>query len=77
VGIDITNATIAEFQVKKPDGTLETWVASVYAPTKLSYIVQEGDFDQIGKYYLQAYIETADFMGKGETATFQVYDSYK
>ena len=76
-GTDISTATYLALKVKKPDGTLHEWVASLEGLTKLKYTVQAGDWDQKGRYYLQAYIEMPSWEGRGETVTFDIYDAYK
>lgn len=72
--IDLVDAgaTVTNLIVEKPDGTVETWVGSIYEITYIKYDVQDGDFDQYGTYHLQAYIEMPGWSGRGTTASFQV-----
>lgn len=69
---DITTATTADLLVEKPDGTVETWSGSVYDTTKIRYIVQSGDFDQAGEYFLQAYVVMPGGTWRGNTTSFRV-----
>jgi hypothetical protein len=73
---DITTAVTVSLKVKKPDGTEHTWVGSVYEDTKIRYIVQVGDFDQQGKYRVQAYVEMPGWQGRGDTTYFKVSPSF-
>lgn len=53
-GLDLTTATGGSFRVKKPDGTIVTWSATLSAATATSvlmtYLYQAGDLDLAGKY---------------------------
>jgi len=69
---DITAATLAALDVMKPDGSTDRWVGSVVDTTKIQYVVSVGDFDQVGEYRLQAYIEMPGWQGWGNTVTFKV-----
>jgi hypothetical protein len=70
---DISAATIKRIYVKKPDGTIVTWSATVYDTTKLHYVTQSTDLAAAGKYKLQPYIEIGDFKGRGTPVSFTVY----
>lgn len=69
---DITTATVTDLLVEKPDGTSHVWSGSAYDTTKIRYVVQAGDFDQDGEYYLQAYVEMPGWSGRGVTTSFRV-----
>jgi len=69
---DITQATLVALDVTKPDGTQVRWIGSVYDTTKIRYYVDINDFDQVGEYRLQAYIEIPGWAGHGNTTTFKV-----
>jgi len=69
---DITGATLAALNVTKPDGTAVQWVGAVYDTTKIRYYVTVDDFDQVGEYRLQAYVEMPTWQGHGNTTTFKV-----
>ena len=73
VGIPADDIVSAKLIVKKPDGTVVEWPASpVLGTTQISYIVQSGDFDQAGRYQLQAFVQTGDWSGYGEITYFYV-----
>jgi len=76
VGEDIINATDLFILVKKPDYTRVTWVAYQYTTTELGYAVQAGDWDQVGRYYIQAYVKTPTWEGTGEITYFDIYDNF-
>ena len=77
VGEDITQATDLAILVKKPDGTRDTWSAVEYTTTEISYIIQAGDWDQTGRYYIQSYVKTPSWEGVGEIAYFDIYDNFE
>lgn len=81
VGEDITGATGAKMIVKKPDGTIVEWDAEVHTVSDetryVRYYTQAGDLDQKGRYRVQAYLTLSGWTGRGETATFRVYDVFK
>jgi hypothetical protein len=73
---NISSATTANLKVEKPDGTLVTWVGVVYQTTKIRYVILDGDFDQAGKYLMQAYVEIGSWSGHGDTVTFTVSELF-
>jgi len=75
VGVDLTNATVLKIKYIKPVSKRKgEWVASVNVnePTKLVYIVQEGDLDEAGTWILQPYIEFSDWKGRGSKVFLEV-----
>ena len=75
-GSAITGATSLALKVKKPDGTLVSWTPTIYETNYLKYIVQSGDFNLSGTYYLQASLTLGGWSGLGETASFQISAVY-
>jgi len=75
-GCELTDATVHVLMVRKPDGTVVSWDAVVYNKQYLKYVVQDGDFDQVGVFYLQSKVTLGNWSGLGETATFRVYGPY-
>ena len=73
---DITASTVAKLLVEKPDGTLVEWDGSVYDTTKIKYVIKDGDFDQVGEYTVQSYVEIAGWKGRGNTTTFKVTNAF-
>ena len=74
---DITAATVARLLVEKPDGMEFAWDGAVYETTKVRYVVQSGDFDQVGEYQLQVYLEMPGWSGKGNATTFRVSAAFE
>ena len=77
-GVDLSAASTAELKIKKPDKTVTTWAASVSGGdnTQLVYTVVADDFDQAGTYKVQAYIVTASWTGRGNTASFDISNTF-
>jgi pantoate kinase len=76
-GIDLNASTSSVLNVKKPQGSEVVWDADVYQITKVSYVTEEDDLDEVGLYYIQAKIEFGDNIFFGETTVLQVRDRYK
>jgi hypothetical protein len=76
-GTGITDATLTEMHVLKPDQTEVVWPASIYNDTYVRYIILPGDFNIKGKFKIQAYVVTPEGKWLGETFEFTVYDKYK
>lgn len=76
---DITDALSYLIKVKKPNGDLVEWKAELKpaTTTKMRYFIQEGDLDQSGRYFLQAYPELASWKGRGETGIWMIYDHFR
>jgi hypothetical protein len=74
---DISAATVTDLIVRKPDGTQVTWSGAIYDTTKIRYVTTTGDFDQAGRYRLQAYVEMPGWKGFGETTTFKVLAAFQ
>jgi hypothetical protein len=80
-GMDLSNALALQLNVKKPDGTLATWLASAYAfssmqNTGIIYTTVDGDFDQAGTYEIQPSITLSDWQGLAQTAKIVIYDKF-
>lgn len=73
----ITTATPVALIVRKPDNTRAVWTPSVNTASTLTYTTGAGDFNQEGRYSLQASITLGGWAGKGETAEFFVYEHNK
>ena len=79
VGVDISAASTTDLKVRKPDGTLVSWTGTANGSinTQIDYTTVTDDLDQTGQYRLQAYVVTATWDGRGETATFTVYKAFE
>lgn len=76
-GSIITGASNTKMKVRKPNGDIAEWAASISGTDSLIYTVVSGDFDQEGIYLLQASLTINGWSGLGETAEFRVYDPYE
>lgn len=74
---NISSGTEFKLKVRKPSGTAVTWVGALYGTTKIQYTVGSGDWDEDGRYELQAYVAMPGWTGLGDTDTFQVEKPYK
>lgn len=74
---DISTATTALLQIKKPSGTIVNWTGTVYSKTYISYIVKKGDFNEAGDYLLQSYVEMPGYSGRGDVISFKIYNVFK
>ena len=74
VGTDVSTATDLRIVYKKPNGVSGYWPAQLDPedPTKIYYIVQEGDLDVVGVWIVQAYVEMPSWKGHGTEAKFNV-----
>lgn len=69
---DISNATAQSIIIKKPSG-IKVEVPADRVGQTLSYIAQEGDFDESGIYEMQPKIEMDGWKGSGTIIKFTVY----
>jgi hypothetical protein len=71
--IDISSATKVSIKYQKPSGATGEWVGTVHTDNNsVKYIVVENDFDEIGYYYCNIYVESPDWTGHGEVFSFYV-----
>lgn len=76
-GCNILGATSTKLKVKKPDGIVVEWAATIEGTNYLKYTIQAGDLGQIGRYYVQASLALFGWSGRGETDSFIVYEPYR
>jgi len=80
VGQDVANSSVHSLRVKKPNNTVVTWNAEVYAISGVSrylrYFTTQNDLDVTGLYELQSYIKIGSWEGFGDTAQFMVYSLF-
>ena len=70
---DLSNASVLEIHVLKPDGEEAIWPAVKHStPGCLSYMIQSDDLLIPGIYKFQAFVDG----NHGETDCFQVYEKY-
>lgn len=73
----LTGATSITIEVLKPDGSADSWTATVYNTNYVKYTITTDDFNIAGDYKVQAKFTLSGWTGRGETATFTVYPNYK
>jgi hypothetical protein len=72
---DMSTATVKQFKIRKPDGTLLTVSADLGTDGTdgtLVYVVAEGDLDAAGIYTVRAYFAAGAFAGHTTRAPFTV-----
>ena len=80
VGKDLSTAVSHMLLVKKPNGVETTWLTSIATPPTngvLSHIITEGELNVLGLYKIQAYVQYASGIFKGETVALRVYDKFQ
>jgi len=75
-GEDITTATAQSVSVRKPDGTTDTWTASIVDSNYIQHATVSGDLDQNGTYLVQAVVTIDGVIRRGNTAEFYVYPTF-
>lgn len=73
----ITTASPVALIISKPDLTRAVWTPTISGASALIYTTISGDFNQVGRYSLQASITIGAWSGHGETAEFVVYEKNK
>lgn len=75
--VDWADATLTEIIVRKPDGTVVEFPASVVG-SKLLYLTTTAlDLDLVGTYRLQAHVVGPAYDALGETVTFKISEVFK
>ena len=71
-GAPISAATKCEIKFSRPSGTTGTWIATLKTTTSISYVTQADDIDELGLWWVQAYIETPAWKLYGKATTIEV-----
>jgi hypothetical protein len=75
-GVDLSGAINPRLRVRKPDGSIAEWNASVVRIGKelrfLQYLIQPDDLPHAGTYYLQAYLSIGEWAGYGGKSVMRV-----
>lgn len=75
--VDISTATVMEFDFKKKDGTTFTVDAEFYTDGTdgvMKYVTVADDIDQVGKWSVQPYLELPNWQGHTQKVDFRVGD---
>lgn len=75
-GEDITTATAQSISVRKPDGTSETWTATIVDSNYVQHATIAGDLNQAGTHLVQAVVTLDGVIRRGNTAEFYVYPQF-
>jgi hypothetical protein len=79
-GIDLTGATNPIIKVLRPDGSSVTWTATIVSINSsnsyVQYTTQSGDLNLPGLYRVQPFVNFSNWIGPGETASFEVYSPF-
>lgn len=74
---DISAVLVKMLKVKNKTGEKE-WAPTVHESNFLRFVtVDADDFDAIGIYYVQPYMEFAGWKGHGETVTFEIFARWR
>jgi len=80
-GQDISAAVDAAILVRKPDGAVVRWAATLYETNGetrgLRYVTKPGDLSMAGLYKAQASLALGGWSGLGETARFIVKQRFE
>lgn len=75
--VDISSATVQQFDFKKKDGTTFTVDTQFFTDGTdgvMEYITLAGDIDQVGKWSVQPYLEMPNWQGHTQKVDFRVGD---
>jgi hypothetical protein len=79
--VTITGATGLSFDVRKPSypetGGTDTWVPSIYNVQYLRYVIQTGDLDEEGTYWIVPKLTLGTWSGAGDPVSFKVYGLFE
>jgi len=71
-GQDVSLAAVRKIFALKPDQTVAEWVAVQSGSNSILYVTVAGDIDQVGRHYLQSYLEISGWKGRGEVVILDV-----
>ena len=73
--IDISSATKVSIKFQKSSGAVGEWIGTVHTDdNSVKYIVLENDFDEIGYYYCNIFVDSPGWVGHGEVFSFYVFN---
>ena len=73
---NISTATLAAIEVRKPNGTLVTWTGAIFETTKVRFITLAGTLDMPGDWAMQAKVTMPAGAWLGEVAMLRVYSPF-
>jgi hypothetical protein len=72
-GESIAGAANVRIYFTKPSGDKGYWDATINVPENaIEYTAEAGDFDQIGKWYVQGYLELPAWTGRTTTEVIEI-----
>jgi hypothetical protein len=69
---DISNSTVRRIYYKKPSAETGYWEASLRGLTEITHSILQEDLDEVGRWELQAYVETSGWSCYGEIVYMDV-----
>lgn len=77
IGESTVGLTKQELHVKCPDGSVKIWATSTNNSTSIKYTSVAGDFDVLGVYFIQSYVESgATSKHHGKTFTINCIQEF-
>lgn len=77
-GRDISTANQYFYNVRKPSGTIVRWTpVKIADKSKLEYVVKRGDWNEVGVYTLQVYLQLPTWAGLSTSITFKLWDAFE
>lgn len=73
-GVNISSATLVKVIAKSPQGEKKEFIATVDGTNNVKYTTTSTDFDVVGNWLLQAYVQMPDWTGRGAWASLTVKD---
>jgi hypothetical protein len=70
-GLDISSAISSSVRYQKPSGNTGTWTGSVVDNT-IQYTTIDGDIDEAGMWYFQAFVELPSWQGSSDIVSTEV-----
>lgn len=76
---DLTSASALSICVKFPDGTSAEWTAAMdpVKNTAVTYVTQQGELDQAGKYSFQVHYVMGVVHGWGDPYVYTIYPLFQ
>lgn len=75
--VDLSQATALKIKYQKPDKTTSgEWAGELVEGTKVKYVTQAGDLDQMGRWKLQVVVTLPAWSGPGETVNMDVFGPF-
>lgn len=74
-GVDISTATVANVDYRKPSGATGSWTGATADTNYVTYTTIADDLDEEGQWELQAYVVTPEWTLRGTIAKVRVIEA--